>query len=189
MWIEHTADKYPVYTIFNKTNYNSYQFAPYSLSFAEFDNHLIDSSCYQDFNEIKQFISDVLTKQKEEKHMLKINGSCSQIVLKYFMNSNLYHYIDYNEIKQCVSDHNLKDKLITQYIYLSGNVYDALTLIKDTKYKALDTLPDFMFAHIKQALQNKQMLIDYGLSDLDVNKVYNHVKVGKLNLEMLYEIC
>ena len=75
-----------------------------------------------------------------------------------------------------MSDHNLKDKLITQYIYLSGNVYDALTLIKDTKYKALDTLPDFMFSHIKQALQNKQMLIDYGLSDLDVNKVYNHVK-------------
>lgn len=92
------------------------------------------------------------------------------------MSCNLYQYIDYEEMKQCVSNKALKDKLIVSYIFLSGNIYDALTLIKDTKYKALCTLPDFMFSHIKQALQNKQMLIDYGLSDLDINKLYSYVK-------------
>lgn len=176
VWMKHTANKWPVYTIFDKNNYSSYQFVPYTLSFAVFDNHLIESDEYQNFYEIKHFISNILLQQKKEGYRFDIEGSCSQIVLKYFMDCNLYQYIDYNEIKQCVSNEQLKDKLITQYIYLSGNAYDALTLIKDTEYTALDTLPKFMFSHIKQALQNKQMLIDYGLSDLDVNKVYNFVK-------------
>ena len=175
-WEKNTNNKFPLYTIFDKNNYDSFQFAPYTLTFVRYDNAVIDKDNYNKFSEIKMLVHNILLQQKKEGYRFDINGSCSQIVLKYFMNSNLYQYIDYNEIKQCVSDHNLKDKLITQYIYLSGNVYDALTLIKDTKYKALDTLPYFMFSHIKQALQNKQMLIDYGLSDLDVNKVYNHVK-------------
>ncbi len=176
VWKAHTLNKFPVYTIFDKTNYDSFQFAPFSLSFAEFDNHLIDDADYCNFNEIKSFISNVLIEQKNKKHSFSMNGSCSQIILKYFMNSNLYQYIDYEEIKQCVSNKALKGKLIVSYIYLSGNAYDALTLIKDTNYEALETLPEHMFNVIKQALQNKQLLIDYGLADLDINKIYDHVK-------------
>ena len=173
-WEKNTNNKYSLYTIFDKTNYDSFQFAPYTLTFVRYDNAHVED--YEHFSEIKRLIQTVLLQQKKDGFRFDVDGSCSQIILKYFMDSNLYQYIDYEEIKQCVSNKALKGKLIISYVYLSGNAFDALTLIKDTNYEALETLPDFMFNKIKKALQNKHLLVDYGLSDLDINKVYNHVK-------------
>ena len=116
-WEKNTNNKFPLYTIFDKNNYDSFQFAPYTLTFVRYDNAVTDKDNYNKFSEIKMLVHNILLQQKKEGYRFDINGSCSQIVLKYFMNSNLYQYIDYNEINNRPCFYPLDANGITIYTY------------------------------------------------------------------------
>lgn len=62
-WDENTNNKYSLYTVFDKTNYDSFQFAPYTLTFVRYDNAHVDD--YERFSEIKKPIQNILLQQKK----------------------------------------------------------------------------------------------------------------------------
>lgn len=170
-WEKHTAEKFSVYAIFDKINYDSYQFSPHSLNFSRFDNKIIDFSHYKDFEEIKDFISNLLEEQKMKGYNFYVIGGASQIILYYFMDRNVYHYIKYEDILKCVSDVALKGAMLVSYIYSAGTFFDVLRLIVDSNYGALNTLPERFSEGIREALQDSEGLKFSNLEDINKDKI------------------